>query len=219
MDAKASFKKLMDDRHSARLFKSKEIPQDILKDIIATSLKTPSWCSSQPWTLYIASGKTLEEIRKVWILKSKDKVKGYADMAPGHRTNYSERSRNSMEDFFKTGGVIKDGEKTLESSNYEMFNAPTLVYLTLPKGYTNYSVLDLGAIEMSIMLSAKSQGVDSIPAYTTIMYPDVLRKFCKIPDTEDIIIGVALGYEDENSSLNKYRSKKLTLDECCHFFN
>ena len=54
-----------------------------------------------------------------------------------------------------------------------------MVYLTLPKGHTKYSVLDLGTIEMAIMLAAKDHGVDSIPAYTTIMYPDVLRKYLK----------------------------------------
>ena len=61
-------------------------------------------------------------------------------------------------------------------------------------------------------------GVDSIPAYTTIMYPDVLRKHLKISDKEDIVIGVALGYE-EKCPLNDHRSVKLTLDEACHFYN
>ena len=81
-----------------------------------------------------------------------------------------------------------------------------------------YSVLDLGGIEMSIMLAAKDHGVDSIPAYTTIMYPDVLRKYLKISEKEDIVIGVALGYE-EKCPLNDMRSEKLTLEEACHFYN
>jgi len=93
-----------------------------------------------------------------------------------------------------------------------------MVYLTLPKGHTKYSVLDLGTIEMAIMLAAKDHGVDSIPAYTTIMYPDVLRKYLKISDKEDIVIGIALGYE-EKCQINEHRSVKLNLDEVCHFFN
>jgi len=106
----------------------------------------------------------------------------------------------------------------LEESNADFFNAQAMVYLTLNKGHKEYSVLDLGGIEMSIMLAAKDHGVDSIPAYMTIMYPDVLRKILKISDKEDIVIGVALGYE-EKCLLNDHRSVKLTLDEACHFYN
>ena len=38
-----------------------------------TSLLTPSWGNSQPWTFYVASGTTLENIRKDWISKKQRK--------------------------------------------------------------------------------------------------------------------------------------------------
>ena len=69
---------------------------------------------------------------------------------------------------------------------------------------------------MAILLSARANGVDSIPAYETIKYPDVIKKHCKIPENEDVIIGIALGYEDDNV-INKHRTERLALDECCHF--
>ena len=45
-----------------------------------------------------------------------------------------------------------------------------LVYLTLNKGHIEFSTLDLGGLEMAIMLAAKDHGVDSIPAYFNIMF-------------------------------------------------
>ena len=207
----------MKERHSCRKFQSKKIPEEVLKDIIDISLMSPSWCNSQPWTIYVATGNTLEEIRKEWISKNKEKVKGYADINPGHRTDFSERSQATMAKFFKIGDNLTN-KNELEESNADFFNAQAMVYLTLNKGHQPYSVLDLGGIEMAIMLAAKDHGVDSIPAYTTIMYPDVLRKYMKISDKEDIVIGVALGYE-EKSPLNDLRSEKLTIEEACHFFN
>ena len=150
-------------------------------------------------------------------IKNKEKVKGYADINPGHRTDFSERSQATMAKFFKIGDNLTN-KNELEESNADFFNAQAMVYLTLNKGHQPYSVLDLGGIEMAIMLAAKDHGVDSIPAYTTIMYPDVLRKYMKISDKEDIVIGVALGYE-EKSPLNDLRSEKLTIEEACHFFN
>ena len=217
MESKYNFKELMKERHSCRKFQSKPIPEAILKDIISISLASPSWCNSQPWNIYVASGNTIEEIRKEWMAKGKEKVKGYADIAPGHRTDYSERSQKTMAEFFKASEKLPNPEEFNES-NYSLFSAPTMVYLTLNKGHSKYPVLDLGVIEMAIMLAAKDHGVDSIPAYMTIMYPDVLRKHLKISDKEDIVIGIALGYE-EKCALNEHRSVKLNLEDVCHFFN
>ena len=217
MESKYNFKELMKERHSCRKFQSKPIPEAILKDIISISLASPSWCNSQPWNIYVASGNTIEEIRKEWISKSEQKIKGYADIPPRHRTDYSERSQKTMAEFFKSWESLPNPKES-EESNYSLFNAPTMVYLTLNKGHTKYSVLDLGSIEMAIMLAGKDHGVDSIPAYMTIMYPDVLRKYLKISDKEDIVIGIALGYE-EKCPLNEHRSVKLKLEDVCHFFN
>ena len=72
---------------------------------------------------------------------------------------------------------------------------------------------------MSIMLSAKDKGIDSIAAYEAIKYPDIIRKYIKVPENEDIIIGIALGYEDKENNLSKIRSVKHTLEEVCHFYN
>ena len=101
MESKYNFKELMKERHSCRKFQSKPIPEEVLKDILTISLDSPSWCNSQSWNIYVASGKTLEEIRKEWISKSEQKIKGYEDIEPGHRTDCSERSQATMAKFFE----------------------------------------------------------------------------------------------------------------------
>ena len=79
-----------------------------------------------------------------------------------------------------------------------------------------YNLFDSGAIEMSIMAAAKEWGIDSVPAYEAIKYPDVIRKYTKIPENEDIIVGIGLGYESD-CALNKFRVKKMGIDDACHF--
>ena len=187
---------------------------------MSTSLHSPSWCDSQSWNIYIASGQPLSEIKKEWLQKNEQGVKGYADIPPEHRTDTDERTQKNMNALFKDiGEFCKDPSlKSFMDSQKILFNAPTIVYLALPKKRITYSVLDIGAIEMAILLSAKSHGVDSLIAYEAIKYPDIIRKYCKVPDNEDILIGIALGYEDDNI-VNKFRSKKYNIDEACHFFN
>ena len=59
--------------------------------------------------------------------KGKEKVKGYADIAPGHRTDYSERSQKTIAKFFKAGEKLANSEEFNEF-NYSLFSAPTMVY-------------------------------------------------------------------------------------------
>ena len=120
----------------------------------------------------------------------------------------------------QVGEVLKDPKGTaLMDANICLFNAPTIVYITIPKQRTLYNLFDSGAIEMSVMAAAKEHGIDSVSAYESIKYPDILRKHMKIPDDEDIVIGVSLGYKDEENILNKIIAKKLSLDEACHFYD
>ena len=108
-----------------------------------------------------------------------------------------------------------DDDEDLENFNHVqhiLFNSPAVVYLTLPKNYTKWSVYDLGGFGMALMLAATDLGVDSIPAYELVKYPYILRDNLPIPEDEDIIMGIALGYESDEH-INEYESPRLDLDE------
>ena len=99
--SKYNFSSLMNERHSVRNFQKKEIPENLLKEIITTAQRASSWENSQPWNVYVATGEVLEQIRKEWREKNEKKTKGYADMNPGHRTNFSDQGRKNMEEFMQ----------------------------------------------------------------------------------------------------------------------
>ena len=88
-------------------------------------------------------------------------------MEPGHRTDFSERGQQVMNNTFKDiADFTKEPDiKSFLESQHLLFNASTLVYLTLPKGHIKYSILDIGGLGMSIILAAKASGVDSLIAY------------------------------------------------------
>ena len=216
MESKFNFKQLMIERHSARKFQSKEIPKEILKDIISISLLSPSWTNSQPWKIYIASGKALSEIKKIYSNNYEQKIEDKPDMPFAHRNEFSNASQNNMAELIKSFKEKTNSE--IMDFNYILFNAPSIIYLCLNKGYSKWSAYDLGALSMAIMLAAKDRGIDSIPAASVIRYPDVLRKILKIPDDEDIIVGIALGYE-EKCEANDYRANKFKIDEVCKFID
>ena len=142
-------------------------------------------------------------------------------MNSGHRINFSKQSQKNMED---QNNAVMEFTNVPKLDNFmlavrNLYYAPMVVYLTLNKGYIPYSVYDLGGFGMSLMLAAKDFGVDSLVAYSLVTYPEVLRKYLKFPDDEDIIVGIALGYEEEDKTINKFRSTRLPLEKFCHFRN
>lgn len=208
------FKTLMDQRHSARHFSDKVIDGKILTEITRIAAKTPSWENNQPWNLYIATGESLARIKTVWREKYAAGVKGRADMPVGHRTNYSARSQANMASFLKDAEE-KTGDKDLKrflKMNEELFNASAVAYLTLEKGVTGWAIYDLGAFGMAFMLAAKDLGVDSVPAYEFVKYPDALRPILDIPENEDVVMGIGLGYPADDP-LNDYRSTRMPVEK------
>ena len=216
MASKFNFEELVKERHSVRDFLPKEVPEETLKKIIQIALDSPSWCNSQPWNIYVVSGKPLEEIKKEWISKNEQKIKGYSDIPPMHRTEFSEQCQKNMEEGVKVFQEVDPKMEIFLQKSNECYNAPVVVYLTLHKGHSKWSCYDLGAFGFSLMLAAKDYGVDSLVAYELAKYPDVIRKYTKIPENEDIIVGIGLGYES-NCALNKFRVKKMGIDDACHF--
>ena len=84
MDLKEKFNEIMKGRHSERKFLKKEIPANTLKEII--SLHYYLLLKME----YIASGNTLEEIKKIWISKNKENTKVMLIFLQKHRTDFSE---------------------------------------------------------------------------------------------------------------------------------
>ena len=93
------------------------------------------------------------------------------------------------------------------------WGAPVLIVLCMDRTLMPSSAYDIGLLTQNIMLAAQNFGVGSIVAMGLVAYPDILHKELEIPDSLQIVIGVALGYEDEHSIINSYRSSRRPIQE------
>lgn len=50
-------------RHSVRVFSEKPVTRDILRKIVEDAGRAPSWVNAQEWHVYMATEKTLKNIR------------------------------------------------------------------------------------------------------------------------------------------------------------
>ena len=207
------FTELVQKRHSTRDFTAKAISQTQLEQIIKEAITTPSWVNSQPWRVYVATGKTLELIREKHRELVEKGVSGQPEYPVLSRDKWDQRSQTNMAAWtteFKQR--FKPGEVDFYQSQVELFNAQAIIYITLPKGSSLWSIHDIGAFTQTLVLSATYQGIDSITAYELVKFPASVKAIMEIPTNETLAIGVALGYSSTDP-LNSFSPNKLTLEQ------
>ena len=53
-------------RHSVRDFSSKPVPKETVMKILEVATRSPSGSNGQPWEVFVATGATIERIRKMY---------------------------------------------------------------------------------------------------------------------------------------------------------
>ncbi len=214
------FEKVVTSRHSVREFSNLAIDKQTICGIIQLAQRAPSWVNSQPWKVYAATGKPLKDIKSAFVKNETDGLKPNSDFPVMHRNDWSENAQENMkqwrheivhhfESFDEAHTEMTDASENLDHS-------PVILYLTIPKKSPLWSVFDVGAFAQTIMLAAKDKGLDTIPTYNSVRYPDVLRKILNIPTDETIVVGISIGYS-KDSLINSYKSKREPIDDIFKF--
>jgi hypothetical protein len=91
---------------------------------------------------------------------------------------------------------------------FRFFDAPAAIILSVDKSLDESCLLDIGTISQTICLTALNYGLSTCIEDQGIMFPEVVRKFTHIPDSERIILSIAIGYPDWSLPANKLESKR-----------
>ncbi len=187
-----------------------------IKRIIQVAQKAPSWINAQESRLYVAKGQVLDRMRKVHRSINDDpNLHTKSDVAYSPIRDWDLQSQKNMKakinfNFKKFGA---HANQMINQHKDNLFNAPAVVYLTLPAHYAQYSLVDVGLLAQTIMLSAYDQGISSLPAFEFVKYPDHVRKFLRIPSSRKLILGIGLGYRDPNDPINQINPKRMPTDK------
>lgn len=205
------FSEVVKNRSSIRSFAKQDIPKETLVEIVKEAQRSPSWVNSQPWKVYMATGKTAEKISKEHFYFNQIGRMEPTDWGAMSRSQWHPRTQRNMQEWSQAISTT-DGARDFPILQPLQFRAPVYVYLTIPKEAPIYAAYDLGAFAQTLMLAAQNKGIDSIPAYELIRFPESVRADMGIPDDEVLAIGIALGYRDQHP-LNKFVSSRVPVEE------
>ncbi len=213
----------IENRRSIRAFKTDPIPDEILKKIMKTASKSPSYTNTQPWEIAILRGKIKDELsRELYKIASSDTpVTPDIPKPLVWPEELERRSKEHGERRFKVLGIGRDDtekRKNLRLLNFEFYGASAVLFIFMDKNLGEWSIMDIGMFSQTIMLSALEYGLGSCPQAALTDYPHIVKKYLNIPESKKLVLGMSIGYPDNEALINTYRSIRVEMDEFVRWY-
>jgi nitroreductase len=112
----------------------------------------------------------------------------------------------------------KAGRLEMAKRNFQFFNAPVGLFITVDRRLGPGQWADLGGYVSTLALLARGYGLDSCPQVIWIRVHKIVGAILKLPPEQMLYCGIGIGYGDRSHPINNFRRPRATLDEFCKFF-
>jgi nitroreductase len=207
------FSQLIKARKSIRGYLQKPVPRDVIEEIIEVAKWAPSSMNTQPWHVHAVTGEVLDRIRKG---NSDNMIAGVPPkrdfpMKEAYEGVHRRRQIDVAVQLFDAMGIARD-DKVRRTDwvmrGFRQFDAPVSLVLTYDKYLEPAAIsqYDLGAFSHAIVLAAWERGLGCVINGQGIMQSKVVREIAGIPDDQNIMICIAMGYPDPSFVANDVKS-------------
>ncbi len=197
-------------RRSVRAFRPDPVPRGVVAEILSLASRAPSGTNVQPWKVRVVAGEVRDRLCKAMLDAYLNK--GEEEFAPPYnyypvkwRDPFLARRRKVGWDLYGLLGITRDdkaGMTKQHARNFMFFGAPVGLIFTMDKDLELGSWIDYGMFLENVMLAARGKGLDTCPQAAIANAHKVLREELQIPDTEQIVCGMSLGYAEPNAIEN-----------------
>jgi len=204
-------------RRSIRAFQKNPVPQEILEEILDKALRAPSWGNTQPWKLTIVGGETLQAMIQDLLQKASAGEAPRSDLEipqnwpDGLARRYKENGKKLFE-VLAIGREEREKRNAHKMNMFRFFGAPQAIYIHIDKTLGPYSIFDAGLLAQNMALLATGKGLGTCFLAVSVWYADVVRRHTGIPELDQIIIGIAVGYPDPDAPINRFASAREPLE-------
>lgn len=210
-------------RRSIRSFLNKEVPEELVKEILTDSQWAPSWGNTQPWEIMVITGPLLEKF------KQKNKEALFSGVKPKPEIQmpevFTSRLKQRYVDVGKSvleslsiGREDLDGRLNYYGDMFYLFDAPVMILFLLRKDVLlEYAMLDVGLCLQTLLLCAHDKGLGAIVLAASVNFPDILRSLFPIDANKTIVMGAVLGWPDRKAQVNCFERRRAEFDETVTF--
>jgi len=208
-----NFDQLIRERKSIRGYKSDPVPRSIIEEIIETAKWAPSSMNTQPWYVHVLTGAPLDKVRKGNTHNMISGVPPKRDfpMKEAYEGDHRQRQIDVAIQLFTEMEIARDDKAKRQDwvmRGFRQFDAPVSVVLAYDKYLEPAAIshFDLGALSHAIVLAAWERGLGCVINGQGIMQSDIVRQHAGIPDDQNIMMCIAMGYPDHDFPANRVKS-------------
>ena len=204
-------------RHSVRAFLPRPVPEALLERLLATARLAPSGANLQPGRFWAVQGAARERLVTALCQAWRDQLPEAEDYGYFPRPmplQLRKRQVAAAQALYGALGVARgDGEgRALQfERNFRFFDAPVALVVTIERDFGAGGYMDLGMCLHGLMLAAQAQGLASCAIGALASYPQIVRAALGLPESEAVVCGLALGWEDAQAPVNRTRTEREPL--------
>ncbi|MDD5987132.1 MAG: nitroreductase [Eubacteriales bacterium] len=202
----------METRRSIRGFTGRQVSKEVLQKVLALAARSVSALNAQPWEFVVVTGELL---RKIALDNQACFEAGEPETVEDPKLEgvYRERMIGIAKQLFAAMDIPReDKERRLwwSKRGFRFFDAPAVILLTMDASLDEKAHrFDLGAVAQSITLAAMEYGLGTCVEQQAVNYQRGLRRYLDVPESKRYVIGIAIGYPDEEFPANHVRSERV----------
>lgn len=215
----------LDTRITVRDFLDRPVPDEVLTTILEKSLRSASGGNLQPWNVHVVRGDTLKALTEEGVKRAQSGTRE-TPTYPAYPSPLWEPQRSWRyklgEDMYEKLGIARDnkmGRLAWLLQNMRFFNAPVGLIITGDKRLGMPQYMDIGIFLQSIMLLSREHGLHTAPQGWWRNWPDLIHSHLNIPDEQEVLVGMALGYGNPDHPVNDLYADRAGLNEVSKFYD
>ena len=213
-------------RRSMRAFLPQPVAQEDIAAILEVAARAPSGSNTQPWKVYVVTGATLERLSAAIAAAYLDPAQAAThkeeyDYYPREWVSpYVDRRRKVGWDLYALLGLTRDNKTGMQAQharNYAFFDAPVGLIFTIDRIMEQGSWLDYGMFLQNVMVAARGRGLDTCAQAAFTQFHKVIAEVLQLPDSKQLVCGMALGYADHSKIENSLVTERAALGDFAKF--
>jgi nitroreductase len=204
----------MKNRCSARAYLDKPVSRADIEDILKHAAMAPSAINVQPWEYVIVYGAEKDRlVRRLQKAHSERRISCGPGTAVPLPETFKNRSRRASE--VMRPGVSELGlefNQFVEEGSCSFYGAPIAIIVTIDRLFPKIRYLDVGISVAYLLLACQAKGLATCPIGLITAYAQDIADVLEISQNKEIVLGIALGYADRESPVNRFKTERENLD-------
>jgi len=211
-------------RRSVRAFLPTPVPEEALRRILEAALRAPSGSNIQPWRVWVLRGAARRRLSEAVLAHRRAhpdrETPQYAYYPRKWREPYLARRRALGWALYRLVGIGRGDRAAMRAQhdrNFIFFDAPVGLFITVDGYLKRGSWADAGMYAQTIMLAARGLGLETCPQGAWIPYQAAIYKHLEIPEDQELVTGMSLGYADWDKIENTLVSEREAVENVAHW--